>query len=1138
MSISMRNILSKIVLAGVLALSFKVVMAQDNTYQSVLNSHSWYRLSVTKEGVYKLDYATLQAMGINMGALNPNQIRIFGNPSGVLPEKNSKARPDDLTEMAIFVEGAEDGIFDPSDAVFFYGQEPTRWRLVDNTVDTYARERNYFTDTTYYYLCPDSGQNGLRVGEKATLDVESTTTVISEFPDFVCHEEELFSPYSQGQNWFGEMISQQDSVLSLDFCFPNLVKTKAIKIKGRVYGKTNTAMHYDAWMNDAHVANNVTIGKPASNCYATASTINGQMMSDTDTLSFNLSLNNSPKASLFLDYVEIYGWRQLKRVGGMFPFRIMSSQFGQGSSAVWIQNANAQFQLWDVTNPMAPLSQNVVVSSDNMIFATSEVTEKRYMLFQPTDALAVEHWQRIANQNVHAIADADMLILTDAIFFEQAQALADYHAEKDGLRSIVVDVNEIYNEFSTGIPDPTGIRDFVRMVYRRSAGNLRYLTLFGRASFDFRNIKGVGQNFVPCYETLSKPEYELSFCTDDYYGLMDDDEGVNSNGKVDLGIGRISVTTVEEAETILKKIKHYDDLAAVHGDWKTDLLLFADDEQSSYIQNSEDYFRMSDTLCPPLTAKKIYCGAYPTVNTSSGVEIPGANADLMRAFDAGALAVLYTGHGGVRGLTGDNVFTNSDIAALRNYDKVPFVFTATCEFAKYDNPLLVSAGELMFLNPNGGTIALLTACRPTSGSNNVKLGKALVKVLYQRERDGKPLRFGDIVRMAKADPANYLPSSPLENKNISFLFLGDPAVRFAIPTEQIKLERINGVDTEEGTVDLHAMSMVNLEGEVKDLDGMLDTQFNGELWLKFFDKKSKVKVKYSTTYTNVYYHKDVLYQGRVEVRNGRFSAAFQVPKGIRLDDGRPRFSFYAYDSIRNIDAMGRFDMLNLGGVDPATVADDQGPNISFYWNTPDFVDGEHVERQGVLYADLYDAQGIYHYDYSLGRDIILSSNHASYNSLVLNAIYEPMLNDFRRGRITLPVSDLVPGTYEFTLKVWDTQDNASEASLWFVVDDDMFLSEVRNYPNPFSDETCFTLKHTGDDGNFDVNIEIYDIMGRKVQQLQKRVSVTNGVMEPILWNGRGYSGSSLLSGIYIYRLTLTDETGYFRTVSQRMVIMR
>ena len=1134
----MRNIISKIVLVGVLAMSFKMGMAQDNTYQSVLNNHTWYRLSVTKEGVYKLDFATLQAMGIDMGALNPNQIRIFGNPSGVLPEKNSKARPDDLTEMAIVVEGAEDGIFDPGDAVFFYGQEPTRWRLVDNTVDTYARERNYFTDTTYYYLCPDSGHDGLRVGEKPTLDVESATTVISEFPDFVCHEEEVFSPYSQGQNWFGEKISQQDSLFSLEFCLPNLVKTKAVKVKARVYGKAKNAMRYDAWLNDAHVANNVSIAKPASNCYATPSSINGQLLSVSDTLLFNLSINDSPKALLFLDYVEIYGWRQLKRVGGMFPFRVMSSQFGQGLSAVWIQNANAQYHLWDVTNPMAPLSQNVVVSGGNMIFATAEVTEKRYMLFRPTETLEVNHWKRIANQNVHAVADADMLILTDAIFLEQAQALADYHAEKDGLRSIVVDVNEIYNEFSTGIPDPTGIRDFVRMVYRRSAGNLRYLTLFGRASFDFRNINGAGQNYVPCYEILSKPEYELSFCTDDYYGLMDDDEGVYCNGMLDLGIGRISVSTVEEAETILKKIRHYDDLATVHGDWKTNLLLFADDDQGTYIQNSEEYYMMSDTLCPPLTAKKVYCGAYPVVNTSSGVEIPGANADVMRTIDDGVMAVLYTGHGGVRGLTGDNVFTNSDIAALRNYDKVPFVFTATCEFAKYDNPLLVSAGELMFLNPHGGTVAMLTACRPTNGSNNSRLGKALVKVLYQRERDGKALRFGDIVRLAKSDPGNYTTLAPMENKNISFLFLGDPALRFALPSRQIDMERINGNDVEEGTVNLHAMSMVSLEGTVRSLDGELDTQFNGELCLKFFDKKSKVKVKYSTTFTNVYYHKDVLYQGRVEVKNGRFSAAFQVPKDIRLDDGRPRFSFYAYDAGRNVDAMGSFDLLNLGGVDPAMLPDDQGPNVSFYWNTPDFENGTHVEREGVLYADLYDAQGIYHYDYSLGRDIVMSSNLSNYDNLVLNDIFEPALNDFRRGRITVPVSDLTPGTYEFTLKVWDTQNNASEASLWFVVDDDMFLSHVRNYPNPFSDETRFTLTHIGDDGNFDVNIEIFDIMGRKVQQLQKRVSATNGVIEPIPWNGTGYSGSPLKSGVYIYRLTLTDETGYFRTVSQRMVIMR
>ena len=1134
----MRNKILKIILAGVFALAFKVGLAQNNTYTSVLNEHTWYRLSVTKEGVYKLDYATLQAMGVDMGALDPRQIRIYGNPSGVLPEKNSTARPDDLTEMAIWVEGADDGVFDHEDMVLFYGQEPTSWKLVNNASNTYSRERNYFTDTTYYYLCVDSGTEGLRVGEKASHDVESATTVIYEFPDFVWHEEELFSPYSLGQNWFGEKLAMEDSLLSLQFHFPNLVTTKPLKMKSRVYGRIQGVMQYDAWLNDVHVANGVSITKPGDNCYARSSTVESQVTSESDTLTFNLSIRHNAKATLYLDYIEIYGWRQLKREGDIFPFRLMPSQFGNGLSAVWIQNTNAQYLLWDVTAPLRPVRQEGVLSGGNMVFATPENTEKRYVLFHPQSALNVEHWQPISNQNLHAITDADMLILTSPIFMEQAQTLADYHAERDGMRSIVVDVNEIYNEFSTGIPDPTGIRDFVRMVYLRSAGNLKYLTLFGRTSFDFRNLKGMGQNFVPCYETLNNPEYELSFCTDDYYGLMDDNEGVNSNGMVDLGIGRISVSTVDEAETILKKIKHYDDLAAVHGDWKTNFLLFADDDQESYVNNTELYFRMTDTLCPPLTAKKVYCGAYPVVSTNAGAEIPGANADVMRAFDDGVSVVLYTGHGGVKGLTGDNVFTNSDIAELRNYDKLPFVFTATCEFTKYDNPLLVSAGELMFLNPRGGTVAMLTACRPTIGVNNAKLGKALMKYLYQRERDGNTLRFGDIVRLAKADPVNYLPAAPMENKNIAFLFLGDPAMRLALPMENVAVQKINGVEAGAGIVDLHAMSMVTLEGEVRNPEGELDARFNGELWMKFYEKKSKVKVYYSSTSTNVYYHKDVLYHGRAAVKDGKFSVSFQVPKDIRLESGSPRFSFYAYDSIRNIDAMGRFDQLTLGGMDPAAVADDQGPSINFYWNTPDFVDGEHVERQGVLYADLYDAQGVYHYDYSLGRDMVLNSNIQAYNNIILNNWYEPALNDFRRGRVVIPVSDLTPGTYEFKLKVWDTQNNASEASLWFVVDDDVFLSQVHNYPNPFSDETRITLAHTGEDGNFDVNIEIFDLLGRPVQRLQKRVSASNGIVEPIIWNGCGFSGSPLHSGVYLYRLTLTDENGYFRTVSQRMVIQR
>ena len=908
---------------------------------------------------------------------------------------------------------------------------------------------------------------------------------------------------------------------------------------GRI--KKDNYLHYDAWVNDNHVADNVSIKYYGEHEYGRLSSLNKQIVLDSDTAVFELSLVPFSGASLYLDYVEIYGWRQLKRWGDNFLFRLMPSQFGDDRTAIWVQNVSADYWLWDVSSPLRPVLQDAVLSADNMVFATDENTEKRYVLFKPAAAYPITNWSALPNQNLHSITYADNLILTSPIFLEQAQALADYHAAKDDLTCIVVDVNEIYNEFSTGTPDPTGIRDFVRMVYRRSSGQLKYLTLFGRASFDFRNIHGYGQNYVPTYETMDDPQYELSFATDDFFAMMDNNEGANSDGRVDIGVGRISVSTVEEAETILRKIKHYDDLAATCGEWKTDLLLMADDEKSSYVNYSEGVDTMIDSECPALTRKKLYCGAYPLQNTSSGTVNSGANADLQRAFDQGLLAVLYNGHGGVKGLTGENVFANADIAALTNYDKMPFVYTATCEFTKYDNPLLVSAGEQLFLNPRGGCVALFTTCRPTFGDKNNLQTRALVPALLQRDDDGMPLRYGDIVRLAKSNLLNYSnQNNPTSNLNIRFLFLGDPVLRFPMPQKNINVTRINGMEVGvSDNIELHAMSMVSMEGEVRDANGRLDVGFNGTLWVRFYDQKTKVVVKFADDSTKkVYYHKDVLYQGQVTVTAGKFSISFQIPKEIKPGEGEPRFSFYAYDSIRGVDAMGKFDDLLLGGTDPAMVPDDEGPKITFYWNTPDFENGQVVEHQGVLYADLYDAQGIYHYGYSLGRDIVMSSNLSACNHLVLNDRYEPAMNDFRRGRIALPLNDLEPGTYEFTLKVWDTQDNASEASLWFVVDDNLFLSQVRNYPNPFNEETRITMTHIGEDGDFDVNIEIFDIMGRSVQHLYKKVYASDGVIEPIRWDGCDYYGTPLRSGIYLYRLTLTDETGYFRTVSQRMVIQR
>lgn len=1127
------------VVAALLVFLSNAALAQQ-VNQSVLGAHTWYKLAVAEEGVFKLDYAGFQQMGIDVESLNPNQIRMFGNPSGALPEKNSADRPIDLTEMAIYVSGAEDGSFDEGDYVLFYGQEATRWNLVGRH---YERDRNYYTDSTFYFLCVDSGTEGLRVGQQASLPMEGATTIISEFPDFLWHEEELMSPYNVSRNWYGECVMDPVTELTIPFVFPHLVSDRIVNVKASVLGRCKgESMRYNLWLNDNRLVSDASISTYGEHNYGIVKETEKQCYIDSDTALFTMAMGTHPSgAMLYLDYVEIYAWRQLRRVGDFFPFRLMPSQFGEGTTAVWVQDAGNRFWLWDVSNPMSPMQQEGVMSAGNFVFAMDEPAEHRYVMFDPAAAKSIALWKPIANQNVHAVSVANMLIISSPLFLQQAQELADYHEAQDGLRSVVVDVEEIYNEFSSGAPDPTAVRDFIRMVYRRNPGSMKYVTLFGRPSFDYRNLTGAGGNLVPCYEQKFESNTDQAYATDDYFALMDDAEGENCEGRVDIGVGRLPVSTVEEAEAVLRKIMLYDNLAATYGDWKADILYFSDDEDSFYVSNNETYHDMIDTLSPALKATKIYCGAYPLVNTSTGVEIPQAHDDLMAILNKGVSVLCYTGHGGVKGLTGEKVFTVSDINALENHERMPFVFTATCEFTKYDNPLLVSAGEQYFLLPDGGTAAILTPCRPTYGPNNSRLGRALMNTLTQREANGERLRLGDIVRKAKSSGNNFISTSQ-RSLNINFNFFGDPAMRLSLPQEEVVALKINGKELNSQEIELNAMSMVTLEGEIRTAAGNLDPDFNGELWVRLYDKKTPFEVKFVSStgvvsYGTYSHHREMIYRGRVSVDAGRFTVSFQVPKDINLDYGRPRFEFYAYDSIRNVDAMGKCNELSLGGVDPSAIIDDQGPQISFYWNTPEFINGSAVERQGVLYADLYDANGLYHYDYSLGRNITMNSNWPACNNLVLNDRFEPSLDDYRRGRVVLPVEGLTTGTYEFTLKAWDTQDNASEARLWFVVlDDHVFLTQVWNFPNPFSDETTFHFIHNGEDGDFRVNLEIFDVMGRHVAQLSQKVTLTNGLMTPVRWSNSDMAGKPLRSGIYLYRFTLTDESGYSRTVSQKMIV--
>ena len=1101
--------------------------AQNNVTESVLKDHTWYKLAVMDEGAYCIGYDDLQSLGIDMSSIVPSQIRLFGNEAGMLPERNRDARPDDLSELSILVTGSDDGSFDRDDKIVFYGQGPVKWSLEEN--GTYVAQRNAYSDSVFYYLCLDSGEEGLRVLPKASVTPQEDSHAITRFPDFIYHESEEISPYSQGRVWYGDMINMENPSKVFEFPIDNLVKSEVLSVDSKVLGRSNkVAMQYSLWANENLVVDAAVISGFSNQVYGYEHRATRQFFADEEKVTLRYELrDNGANPMLFIDYFTLNFWKELVFVEDELPFRITpEQQKEQTVSKVLVRCVTSDLLCWDVTQPLHPGLQQGDFSAGSFSFGLDDHQEHRYFLFDIESAKPISAIYPIHNQNIHGIMTAHMLIFTPRAFWEQAQELAAYHLQEDQLNCVVVDVEEVYNEFGTGIPDPSSMRDFIRMIYQRSNQQLQYVLLMGKGSFDYRNILGRGNNFVLTYETENLPYSEIySYCSDDYFGLMGPDEGVDCEGYVDLGVGRFPVTTAEQAEKMINKVKHYKES---HGLWKNYHYFAVDNDSRDYLRYQEQSEKILDTACHAMTVQKIFWDSYPLVQTPSGEAVPEASKALNKAFDEGMLVMSYIGHGGVKGWSKELVLSISDIQAMKNFHCMPFVHTATCEFSKFDNPSVVSAGELMAMQPNGGAIAMLTTTRPTFGPHNDLLAKSLHNELYRME-DGKSKRFGDIVKASKSNQTYY----HAYNKN--YVLYGDPALRFDYPDEVVSTSYINNHNGSHEIV-VHANELVNVMGTIQTQNGTVDEDFNGVLEIRLFDKKSTFTTIGALTDQRDYsYFVDVLYEGKVSVREGRFSAEFMIPNDINYSYGPARLTYYAYDSIRQVDAMGIFENMTLGGKSEPAV-DSQGPDIQIYINNPSFESGDTIAHFGTLVANLFDEQGIYHYNVSIGRDIVLYSNMSDYNNIVMNSHFEPALNDYQRGSVIFPLEELKNGNYTFTIKAWDTQNNSSESTIWFTVADGNLLTAVYSFPNPSRGDTYFTFCHGDKSEDLDVRVDIYDVMGRHVVSLNEHTSSPGGVVAPIHWDGRGQDGALLKAGIYVYRLSIVEESGIVRSTTQRLLI--
>jgi len=1098
-----------------------------------------FKIPINETGMYKLDKAYLDGLGIPTASIDPRTIKIYGNGGGMLEEMIDAPRYNDLEENPIRVIGEEDGSFDAADAIIFYAEGPHKWNF-DVEKQAFNRVTNIYANENYYFLKISSG-NGQRVSNNSRPNLSGASYTTSEFSDYQTYEEDIQNlldkypqGYGTGQQWYGDSYKlQRERTYTDKFNFPNITSDAAKISVGFAARANNSSTNLKVTIEGStfqQSSGSVSLSS-IDGIYAKRVQLEESYTPSTASPDVDVEYTNVGTSEGWLDYITINARRGLIMTGDAMTFRDVRS-FGESVTRFNL-SAGSDVEIWDITNPVQAALQTVTNSNGTISFGTgtSDIL-RQFIAFKPSASLLKPMaGTAVTAQNLHSISNVDMLIVYHPNFAAQVNQLAEHRAEYSNLNVAIASIDQIYNEFSAGKQDPAAIREMAKMLFERNPENFKYLLLFGDGSFDARGISlepgQTAQQFVPVYETKESLAPINGFPTDDFFGLITEGEGQTNigSGLLDLAVGRIPVRTASQAQAMVNKIIGYDSNKEAFGDWRNRIVHIADNGDSNTHQrdcdNVAEKTRAQNKI---LNIDKIYLDAYQRVATTGDARVPDANEALNNNIFKGSLAIVYLGHGGPGGWTQERVLRKEDIFSWDNIDKLPLFITATCTFSGFDAALSVSAGEEVFLNEKGGAIALFSTVRPVFASQNAALTDSVANKIF-REPGLEGLPMGEILRIAKNNFSG-------DKNPRKFLMLGDPSQKLAVPKLNVVTSKINDIPTSEGILDtLSALEKITIEGEVQNFDGTTATDFNGVVYPTIFDKVKELstlgqisgspKMQYNL-------RKNVIFKGRASVTNGKFKFTFIAPKDIDYNYGQGKISYYAEDESNDIDAAGASCDLIIGGINEDALTDNEGPEVEVFMNTWEWVSGGTTGENPTLLARLSDDLGINVVGNSIGHDLTGLLDENSQNTYLLNDFYESELDDYTKGTVRFPLKDIEPGIHEIKVKAWDSANNSAEGSTEFIVAESaaIALTNVLNYPNPFVNRTCFMFDHN-QAGDIDVLVSIYTVSGRLVKTIEERIDGGTGKVTRencLEWDGKDDFGDDLAQGVYLYKVRLRNSS--------------
>ena len=1099
-------------------------------------SGDWFRIAVESDGIYCITYSELTSLGIT----DPENVRVYGSGGAMLPECADLNSGNDLEEIPVWMYTGSDGVFNSGDYILFYGQGPVTWKYVQEK-QTFEHSLHLWDNQSYYFITSKAG--GKRIITETPSSV-SPTHKVNAFDDHLYDEKDRINLISSGRYWYGEDFRPWEAnnlpvTHRISFTVPEIEPgSKAllnVSFMAQTFSSTSTT-HFEVKYDGRQLANHLL---PVRSGYESASVLSFdcEFIPSSGTLAFDFLVNRSEdkNAGGFLDYIRLFARCKLHMSSSQLFFRDTQSVGENRISEFQVTGSNSNTHVWDISDMHNIRRMDSNLSGSTLSFLAATDTLREFVAFDVTSNLLKPTFpdknSRIENQNLHGMADVDMVIVTHPDFMDAAQELAALHRDKDRMTIEVVTAEQVYNEFSSGKQDPAAIRNFMKFLYEKpSATKLKYLLLMGAGSYDNKSNQATinNTNYIVTYQSANSWHSINSFVSDDYFGILGDNEAVEP-GKLAIGVGRLPVQTAEQAKEAVDKIRRYINTGA-SGDWPNQIGLLADDEDGNlHMSQAETLAEMINTDHPQYTVEKLYFDAFPQTTTADGHRYPEVEQRLNNLMNRGCLLVNFTGHGNESGLSAERVVNSTNIAQWKNKLQPLFV-AATCEFGRYDKYETITAGESVLLNPNGGGIAVLTSTRQVYSSLNFEFNRNFLRELLTRADDDH--RLGDVLRRAKnaSDPGI---------NNRCFTLMGDPALKPVIPTHSVQTVSINGKSIDEPLDTLKANSYVTVKGQITGKDGQVATGFDGALHFTLFDKARKNETLNNdndavpmTFFTQT----STLYKGKTTVVNGAFELSFIMPRDINYQYGFGKVSYYAYSDNDGF-AAGSFEEIVIGGSVPGIV-DTQGPQIRLFMNDTLFRDGGVTNQNPKLIAFLQDENGINTSDEGIGHQITAVLNNDPSKRYILNPYYEADLDNHNKGVVNYQFTNLPVGDYELCLTAWDLVNNSSQANIRFRVTQSSVLQidKLYNYPNPFSGSTRIYFEFNMPDTELQLELQIFDLSGRLLRSMKQSYiseGYTSGQLE---WNGYDAGGNQMKPGIYPYRVILRTVKGQMVMQTSKMVI--